>query len=515
MTKRPYLLIPLAAILPFLFYAVTGYGGHDFRFHVTAWLELHQAWRAHEFTLGWSSLSQYAHGDPRFTFYPPLSLLIGTILTFLLPFRLVPAAIPWLILTTAGLAMYFGAARLLPPQHRLPASLAYMFNPYLLLTLIARYAVAEAWVQALFPLTFFWFYQTVTSRSRRSTAALSLLLAVGWLTNIPAAIIVAYSLTLLALLLAIHQRSPNPALLTGVAQAAALLLAAFRLLPAYTERRWIAPKALLGYDFRDQMPTPHQHHILVLVCALFTCVAAAISLLSARQALPQRPRTLPFTLLTLGAISFFFELPLSDPLWARLPELAYVQFPFRFLFLLSLTSTLLLFYPDNAPRLRPAALAVSAALALLPFVAFARLLPLNRFPSIEQARAAASTGFEGTPEYVPARPSSVSPINAQPCAVQSLQADPNERLLATQATTPCRLTLPVFYYPFWTATLDASPLPIAADTNGFIQTTIPPGTHRIDLRFAPSSPTRTLANLISLATLLVIAPFLRWRAKRV
>ncbi len=510
MTKRPYLLIPLLATLPFLFYAFTGYGGHDFRFHVTAWLELHQAWRAHEFTLGWSSLSQFGYGDPRFTFYPPLSLLLGTALTFLLPVHLVPAVIPWLILTIAGLAMYSGAARLLPAENRLPASLAYMFNPYLLLTLIARYAVAEAWVQALFPLTFYFFYLAAARHRHRASLLLSLLLALGWLTNIPAAIILAYTLTVLAIVLAMLRRTIRPVILVAFSQLAGLLLAAFRLLPAFAERHWIAPSALLGYSFRDEMPTPHQHHILVLVCALFMLIAAAIALLSARLALPSttRPRTFLITLLTLAAISVLFELPLSNPLWDVLPELPFVQFPFRFLFLLSLTSTLLLFSADATGRLRRPALALSAALALLPFLAFARLLPLNRFPVMAEAEEAWSQGFEGTPEYLPATATLIPSTLPPQCPSRALTTLPNERLLEIQSPTPCLLDLPVFFYPFWSATLDgATHTPIGPGPSGLLQATLPPGTHRIDVRFNPTSPLRNLASLISAVTLLVLLTF--------
>ena len=73
---RSALLLPFFALLPTCLWMVCGYGGQDFDFHVPSWLELHRAWAAHEWRLGWAAGAQYGFGEPRFPFYPPLSLLL-------------------------------------------------------------------------------------------------------------------------------------------------------------------------------------------------------------------------------------------------------------------------------------------------------------------------------------------------------------------------------------------------------------------------------------------------------
>ena len=202
-SRHDWVFLPVLALLPLLFYSLAGYGGDDYRFHITSWIELHNAWSAHEWTLGWSQWSQYGFGEPRFCFYPPISLLIGSALTFLMPLRLVPATVVWLAVSLGGLTMYMVAGRMLPREQRLNAAILYMFNPYLVLTIVKRFAIAELWVQALLPLTFLCFYVAVSAYRVRAIALFACLLAFGWLTNIPEAIAIFYAFGLLALVLAI------------------------------------------------------------------------------------------------------------------------------------------------------------------------------------------------------------------------------------------------------------------------------------------------------------------------
>ena len=68
---------------------------------------------------------------------------------------------------------------------------------------------------------------------------LSLVLATAWLTNAPAAVMIHYSLALLLVFLAWQRRSARPLLVGAGAAALGACLAAFYLLPAIYEQRWI------------------------------------------------------------------------------------------------------------------------------------------------------------------------------------------------------------------------------------------------------------------------------------
>ncbi len=484
LARRHFVALPLLALLPLLLYAVAGYGGHDFKFHAASWLELHQAWRAHPWSLGWSQWAQYGFGEPRFAFYPPLSLLLGTGLTFLLPFRFVPAAVVWLLFTLSGASMYVAAGRLVDERHRFQAAVLYMFNPYLLITVVIRFAIAEAWVQAILPLVFACFYMAVAHRRWQLTGLAGCLLAACWLTNIPEAIGIFYAFGVLSLVLAWRQRSWAPILIGAAAQTMALLLSAFRLGPAFEEKAWVTSASLLIYNFRSSMqlrrvPPPH---LVVYLCALYIALTIGLMLPAVRQASPRQGQTGRLTsLVTLAAFAILFQLPITTLLWEKLPEFKFILFPYRLLALLSLAVVLLLFEAGVSTRLQAIAGLCFACFAVVPFAAYTRLLPMQRFPSIAMAAA-------------------------QNCNAAVLEAKPNSRQIATASAADCTLTLNTYFYPFWRARLEnGAELPVRADDRGLLTIALPPGRHRLTLRFVPASAMRTWSAALSVSTLLLVS----------
>ncbi len=518
---RRWLLIPLLALLPLLLYITIGYGGHDFKYHATAWLALHDAWSAHEWSFGWSPSAHHGFGEPSFCFYPPLSLLIGTGFSFLLPFRFVPGVVVWLLLTISGLSMYKAASRFLAPEYRLTAALLYMFNPYLLMTVVIRFAIAEAWSQALLPLAFLYFYVLIAEDRLPLLFLSATLLAAGWLANISAAIGIFYAFTFLAILIAIRRRSIRPLLLAALAQICAILFAAFRLLPPFAEKSWVSSQSLLIYDFRSFMqlkkvPPPH---LMVYLSGVYIALSLAL-MVPALRAILRRDRqwqTPVLAFLAIAAFAVCFQLPITIPLWAHLPQFKFILFPYRLLPFLALGSLLLIYSEGVTRNLRRIAVTTLAVFALFPFFSYGRLLPMQRFRSIAAAVGSWQTGYEGVREYVPATVplpraepavelelSKQGPFASSTCAPTLLATHADLRLLRTAGATPCSLVLNTYYYPFWHARLDGNVnLPVAPDLNGLIQIAVPRGTHQVVLSFVPRTQTRTLAAATSLLTALV------------
>lgn len=530
-SRRAWLLLPALALLPLILYASLGYGGHDFSYHVTAWNELHHAWASHDLVLGWSPLAQHGFGEPSFCFYPPFSLLIGSAFSFLLPMRLVPGAIVWVILSLSGLTMY-STANGLRKQHRLLAAVLYMFNPYLLVTVMIRYAIAEAWVQALLPLTFLCFYQAVAQSRVRAFAPLVLLFAFGWLTNIPEAIAVFYSFGLLAAVLFCKQRSWRPLVVTALSQAAALLLAAFRLGPALVEKQWVASDALLLHNFRNYMqlrriPPPN---LLVYFCGAFMLIASLIGYLAIRNSASTETRWTNATLclFTLSAFAVVMQLPLSTPLWQYMPQVKYLQFPFRFLPFLSLGTVLLLCANAVPSRLRNVGSFILLSLSICPLFAYTRLLPFQRFESLTSTLIAWDKGFEGVREYVPigvpatrALPinelalQKQGPFTASLCHPLLVSTTANKKIVAVSNLGGCTLTLNTFYYPFWKASLENGiVISVKASIEGLLQVQLPAGTHTVTLSFMPQTRVRALSATASFITCIMLCLWIVIEATR-
>lgn len=516
------LLLPLLALLPIPLWIACGYGGQDFSFHVPSWLELHRAWAAGEWRLGWAAGAQYGYGEPRFCFYPPLSLILGAALSFLLPARILPGAVAWLALTAAGAAMWAAWGRLVGERNRLLAATAYMLNWYLITCVVIRYAIAEVWVLALLPLLFLFFYSSVEEGRPAAVPGLAFLLGIAWLTNIPASIVLFYSLGAAAALVAWRRKRPGALLAFALAEAGALLLASCRIAPALQESSWIQAGALLQtLSFRNSLlfrriPPPHAFPYFLDGSALL--LSPFLLLLAWRLRGGRAALRLPPLVMFLGAM-LFFEQPLSIPVWSALPRLAYVAFAFRFLGLFSLAAVFLVAAPQARSWPRASAGALLLALSLYPFFFFFHnLFAFERFPRMAQAERRWRQGYEGMHEYAPkqaparalsfdvARPPEPPGLFASnACRPVLLSRSSNAIEVAVSSPAPCTLTLNVFAFPYWSleSTGEGAPPQLAAEA-GRLSARIPGGPHRLRFSFQPASALRTWTAGLSGASALAL-----------
>jgi len=101
-------LTAFAVIAPTLWLGIPS--GHDFEFHMNSWMEVLQQWRQFIFYPRWAASAHYGYGEARFVFYPPASWTLGAALGTLLPWKLVPGAYNWLVLTFSGGLIGIGVA---------------------------------------------------------------------------------------------------------------------------------------------------------------------------------------------------------------------------------------------------------------------------------------------------------------------------------------------------------------------------------------------------------------------
>ena len=248
----------------------------------------------------WAALAHWGYGEARFLFYPPASWTLGATLGAALPWKMVPGAYCWIVLTLAGAAMYRLAREWFSPPDALFAAVFYALNPYHLLIVYWRSAYAELLAGALLPFLLlcllqikepapsyadsasgeetrgsrrFWeghdFSRAISpakasalategncllplQHSFRPTLWLSLTLAAAWLTNLPAAVMIHYSAAGLATLLAVQKRSRRLLLRSALAIALGAGLASFYLLPAIHEQGWINLSEVLSPGVRPQ-----------------------------------------------------------------------------------------------------------------------------------------------------------------------------------------------------------------------------------------------------------------------
>lgn len=392
----PLVLLPLLALIAVTPLIAHGPScGHDFEFHLQSWLDAASQMRHGTFDPTWTRSAAWNAGEPRFLFYPPLSWMLGAALSLVLPFSAVPAVFTALALCGAAFAMFRLTSEYVSPPASLLASAVYIANPYMLFTSFERTAYGELLAAVWLPLLL-----AATLRSRPRVLGLAVPIALLWLSNAPAAVIGMYTVTGIALLrialelltrnrrlqlAEVSSRTVASLLLRYTAGGAlGLALAAFYLLPAAWERRYVQVAMAIipnmrvedNFLFGHTGDLPHDRVLhtasLLAVWLLATTIVVLLAAwfsarLRERSALPAEihRRSTALLLLAMTLTIAFFLTPTSLHVWHKLPELAFLQFPWR---LLCLLGTVLGLGLALALRWLPAnglALSISAVAALL------------------------------------------------------------------------------------------------------------------------------------------------------
>jgi hypothetical protein len=334
--------------------------GHDFEFHLISWFETQRAWSQGILYPHWAQSPNWGAGEPRFIFYPPLTWMLGAALGSLMPWNWVPAALTFLFLAASGLATRALARQFLPAPSATLAGVIATATPYAFFTAYERTAFAELAAAAFVPLLLLFALRPSQSEeslgppaTRTAPSALysvipvSAVLAALWLTNAPAGVMASYLLAYAAFATALLQRSWKPLLRAAIAAPLGLGLAAFYLIPAAWEQRWIAIHQAIDVGERIADSWLFAHHqdpnlvfhdqvlqiasgILVLTTAL---ALGALAVCLKQHKLPRATRHFWLPLALLIPILFLLQLPISTPLWS-LPKLQFLQFPWRWLMVL-------------------------------------------------------------------------------------------------------------------------------------------------------------------------------------
>jgi len=514
----PLLIIMAAAfavIIPFFF--LGNPSGHDFEFHMNSWMEVLGQWKQGILYPRWASLANHGYGEARFIFYPPASWMIGAALGGLLPWRMVPGAYVWLALTLSGCSMFLLARGWMNRRDAIFAAAVYAANPYYLVIVYWRSAFAELLAGALFPLLLLAIVR-LEERQRRGTVFVGVLVAAAWLTNIPAAVMLSYSLALLVATLAIARRRPGLLLRGAVSVAIGAALAAFFLLPAMWEQKWVALAQVLAPGVRPQdnflftiIPDP-DHNRFNLLVSLIAATEIIVVAIAARARVSQPAGRL---LVVWSATGVLLMSSLSGRLWAFLPALRFAQIPWRWLLCLSVSFAVLVTLAARSWATR--AFVYLAVLIVMAFV-WQRVQPpwWDNAASIAQMAGlhASGGGYEGADEYVPAGGDAydvradearVTVDGGTPAAINVTQWDAESKQFVVNVSTSSQAVLRLFYYPAWRVRVNGQPVEAEPqDDTGAMIVPLPAGNDRVQVYFARTWD-RIAGNALSLATILAIS----------
>ncbi|HUA02089.1 MAG TPA: 6-pyruvoyl-tetrahydropterin synthase-related protein [Candidatus Aquilonibacter sp.] len=530
--------------------------GHDFQFHVASWMEAARQWREGIFFPRWAECANWGFGEPRFIFYPPSSWTIGAALGLVLPWRVVPGAFIWLALIAAGMSMWKLAREWLDGPQAAVAAVLYAVNPYQLVLIYYRSDFAELVAITLFPLLF-WGAVRISRGEWRQAPLLAAAFAGVWLSNAPAGVIATYSLALALAVGCVVRRSARPLIPGAAAMAGGFGLAAFYIVPAAWEQRWVQITLVIADHFlpvqnflftRSNAPDFTQFNWRVSWAALGAIVVTTVATLAAARRRREAPEVW-WIAAAIGAAALFLMTPLSTLVWRYLPRLQFLQFPWRWLDAFGVAYALFVAAAMGRPQKRRAWLV--PALILAATVGEAALIIRTGWwepddvPDVADA-IQTGHGYEGTDEYMPiggdryqlpgnpddeTRPDGVPAEPAPPIAMadpdSELGADSivavkgarlhvqrwtaEQRFFTVDATEPMRLAPRLLAYPAWQVKVDGNVQPYESvpETMQMV-IPVPAGNHRIEIRFLRTSD-RTLGGAISLATAAVLLAFSRKR----
>jgi hypothetical protein len=505
----------------------------------------------------WAPGMVLGYGYPLFNFHPPLSLYPGVLLN-LLGLSLLQG---WnlsvgLSLLASGLTMYLWARQVLGARGGFVAAIAYMVAPYQLYDAYWRGNIPETLTLPVLPLVMWAALRVTQTRRWRYVVIGAAAYAAVWLMHAPASLMV--SLVLGVYLLVLIWNSPERA--RRVLQLGGMLLlgaglAAFFLVPAFLERdqvQYWRAIASTGADYRNyflslaELIGPAQTSDPLLINpapphsignALGLMVIAGAMLTWRRRARLEADfkRHVVWAVVTLVGVMVMM-LPISEPVWAHVPLMPFIQFPWRFLGVASMLASLIAGAAvtaavENGQSARAWSVRRESVMGVGLLVLWVGAVPWM-YPRLCAAPEnhtqssyvsyEAATGLLGTTalsEYLPVAAQEVP--TTSPMAAAMLAGQPTTRWdapgarvlessddglhadLKLESAVPVSVTYRAFYFPGWQARIDGQPVPISITyPAGVMWVNVPAGQHQVLFRFE-STPLRTISEVVSALALLL------------
>jgi chromate transport protein ChrA len=492
--------------------------------HYRLALPLYDAVRHGDLSPGWLAESSGGYGDPSFRFYPPGAYYLlgatraltgdwysGSLLAFTL------------LSILGGLGVYFWGRASLTRQQAVWAGVLYTLMPYHLNELYQAFMLAEYAACAVLPFCFAFVERICRRKERRDVVGLAVSFAALVLTHLPLTVIGGLSLLVYALLR--MEKGKRVATLLRLAAGAALGLAAsaFYWVTMISELSWVRTNTTqtdlsvdYRYNFLFQTFSPENMNVWWMNFIAF----ATLALVLAGAAVFARGRLKRRGVRVAGLLflfAFVMATPLSRPFWAILWPLREVQFPWRWLAVVSMAGSILAastlnFWTKKARgRGRPLALLVAGGAVVSLTLIFSHVVREARYLSPQEFEATLGS-IPGTPnvEYWATVWANRPPremrgqVEAAQRTVNISSWEPEHRTFEIgPGATGTEARVRTFYYPHWRATADGRALPVRAADDGALLISLPAEAVSVELEFREPARSRVAAATSALGTIFI------------
>lgn len=507
---------------------------HDLTHHIIRQIDMDRLLSEGQFPPRWSGELNNGYGYPLFLFNYPMPALLGEIFHKMgLGFVDSTKAVFLLSLLLSVIGMYLFLKSLLGSF--LSAFLGAVFYLYAPIHLIVVYVSGApgAALGLVFPPFIFWAILKLWQGKGKQFLFIGSLSLAGLILshNITAFIFMPVILSFIVVLKLLKNRTGNSHFLLSCALMflVGLGLSAWFWLPALAEKQFIRYDQLMKGIYHNQFPSLRQiiyspwgyglsHPKSPEIGGISYQVGLAhlfvMGLLLLQIFRLRRVKSFLFLgifSLASFAISIFFMMEISEPLWDRLPFLSYIQFPVRILivpvFSASLAAALLIKYWGGKILFIP--------LFLLVLYANRNHLNINQsFNPGEQYYLGLKTTTTSFDENLPIWVSKME-TKLSPAKFSILSGEGNIKVLESQsarvvvrieATTSAKIRFNQYYFPGWEIKVDDKKVNFNysdLESNGMPVFDIEKGSHLIKAEFK-NTPVRNLADTISVITVIMV-----------
>ena len=507
-------------------------------------------------------------GSPVFFFYPPAPYFLTSLLRPLFPndptglHQLGIAASAALI--ASGLTAYLWLRNLADPTAALIAAILYMAMPYhLAADLYVRASFAEYWTFVWMPLILYFVHRLAAGR-KLAVVGMAISWALLMMTHLPTTLMFSIVPFCYALWLAPENKKLRMLGLTFVAAVLGVGLAAIYLAPALTTQQFVlVSKMTTGYFsyanwlFFAKFSLWKEDKVTMLLLVADMLAVATCAFIIVRSTRHSQTKKLGRFWFALVILSALMMTQLSKPVWLAVPPLQRIQFPWRFNTLVVLaTAALLAMAISGLKTNRSPALFAAKLVGLVLMIVwipatvwkastvFPQTNPVQRDIAIRQEELDQS---RDPPEYRPRWSQPTAAIDWEASVdeelwIRLMKTDiesllqragsstghppqpkiiegngvaeiklrkPGEIDLIVNSATGMKVTVPQFYYPYWTARLSGEAIDLAvtpSQPDGLIDLSVPAGNHLVQLQLKRSAPEQ-IGMIISLISLIGVAVF--------
>jgi hypothetical protein len=498
----------LAVIAPAFF--LGNASGHDIQFHLASWIDVQGQWKEGILFPRWAEWANWGYGEPRFIFYPPASWILGAALSSVVPWNAVTNTFIFICLVGAGMSAWWLARGWTPGAPATVAAILYAVNPYQVANVYYRSDFAELLAFVFFPLLV-WGALRSLREGWTSATIVAVPFAAIWVSNAPAAVLATYSLCLILAAGCVASKAWKKAIPGAAGMGLGFGLAAFYILPAAWEQKWVQIQQAISTDLqpfhnflfiKDAEPEFLFFNLKISFVALeviFLTAIAAVFFARRRKEFPE----LWWPMLALAAGASLLMFSPAAFLWTWLPKLQYVQFPWRWAGPLGLVFALFAAgtYPGGKTGRR-----IWLGFLGLAIIGTGLVIGSDTWWDTEDANFVldsvhAAKGYEGTDEYAPLGcdryelPESgprISQVQAttgklvpvEDDAVQIKKWTAERIQFDVVARQPEILVLRRLNYPAWDGFVDRTRVPLTSRAEtGEIELAVAEGRHAVEIHF--------------------------------